>query len=182
MKTTVLVALSFSLVACGGSLEGEHGSVALDRSSSREPRAFENPAGRNVVVRAGAAIEAARLEGQGVMLLNAETVEDARLEGQSVMMLNADTIEAARRDVLVLSVTVIESARNALLISASRPVTADTMLELSGVKKLNLACTSQSTGETTSSAHCTWADGRALSETELRALPEMLSFVGSLED
>lgn len=177
MKTLVLVALSVSLVACGGSLEAEGTSSLRDEAalgfvappalskSSREPSRVEG------VVRAVDAIEAARLAGAGVVELKAETIEAVR-----------GTEATERGDVIVLSVAVVESARESLLINASRPVSAETMLAMTGVTKVNLSCKAQSLGETSSSAHCTWADGRALSATELRALPELLSFVGSLED
>ncbi|PZR04336.1 MAG: hypothetical protein DI536_34540 [Archangium gephyra] len=192
MKTLVLAALSFSLVACGGSLEVEvegaeaqHGEAALREAFLPPPAASETtrkPERVKVVRLTAEAIEALALSASEVVELTPEAIEAVRGAGQQqladeVAELTPEPVEAR------VSIGVADAARNSLLIVSSRPVTAETMLAMSGVTKLNLSCRSSSTGVTTSLfAHCTWADGRVLAAAELQALPEVLSFIGSLED
>lgn len=143
LKHLVVVALSFTVVACGVSPEEE---VEATRGSSE---------GHDALVPQSVAPSARRYQR---VAGDEQRVVDMRVEEGSAFSLPTFTIVA------------------------SAPMTREALLASLGVARLQLTCDVFETGtDTISTLRCTHADGRAMTVTEARALPELLAFTNSLE-
>ncbi|MGV3624542.1 MAG: hypothetical protein ACO1OB_27230 [Archangium sp.] len=185
MKTSLLVALSFSLVACGGALEGDDlvaqseqslGYVSPPTDSNRKPRvkvarltedAVAAMQHAEVVELAPGAIEA---------LANQPEVEVTKLSRTAIESVRSEPSQQRVEPVVILSVAAIKampSSDATLFVSTSQPMSAEAMTQALGVEQFNLSCATVVLSSTEYSLTCE-REGRALSQRQVESFVELL--------
>lgn len=155
MKTTILFALSFTLVACGGSIDDSiHGAEVIQ------------PEGSQQIVR-----------GDDVIFISVDSqlAERIQASGETRIGGNGETLQGPTLERLETAAT--------LTVVMKHPMQEEAVLAMLNAQKLGMSCSRAGTwSPTVSKLRCLPGDGRPLLTREIENLPELLAFSAAIED